>query len=142
MRKNGFSLIELIVATAIVTLAISLANLVYANYVSMDEKFAVQANYYSSLPELADEVREKFKNGLDSGTVSSGVVNCEWSLSNQEVSKQKVFNFNSGTFAESGETYFLNHVAIQCAVGARKLEPIVIKVLTYDLTTVGPGFVI
>lgn len=132
-KKLGFSLIELLVAISILSMAIALANVVYANYVNTDAKFARQALFYSNLSEATDFVRARFKQGEETGAVDVSGLHCRWSLIERTASKRKVHNVETGAVAESGETYYLNTIEIACSADEREIDTIKIKVLTYNL---------
>ena len=131
-KRLGFSLIELLVSISILSMAIALANVVYANYVNSDAKFARQASYYANLPEVADQVRNRFKQGEETGNIQVSSLICDWNLKETTASKRRVYSVESGRVAESGETYYLNTIKITCSESEKLIEAIHIKVLTYN----------
>ncbi len=131
-KRSGFTLVELLISIVIITITISLANLVYANYVRMDEKFTNKSKYYAELPEMTDQIRLEVKQSKDAGELKIDLLNCNWNVSNKIEDSAKSFDLNIGREVKGDITYILNTVDINCSIKESVFTPYQIKVLTLE----------
>ncbi|MEO2268642.1 type II secretion system protein [Pseudoalteromonas sp. YIC-656] len=132
-KQLGFTLIELLVAITLITSTIAIVNLVYSNYVRNDIRFAQTADAYSDLLEATDRVRKELKRtGQQEGSVTINNTNCNWSVINEESSKQAAFDFNTGAITQSGASFILSTVELSCENGKKLLPKLSFKVLDVD----------
>ncbi len=133
IRDSGFSLIELLISVTIITMTIALTNLIYANYVQNDIRFASRSDLYMELPDLVEQIRHKIKQEyLEKGELIHNQTVCNWTTENKQEAGTVSFNAEIGKAVNSAEQMYLYHLLVNCELAEYKHPPFLIKVLVID----------
>lgn len=114
MKSNGFTLLELLIATIILMSALTTAQLIYRNYVDTDQRFSADTRVYSALLDMVSEVRKQLNSDTLSGNVRRGDVQCQFDAEQIEKVRPQVRVSGALTWAPGTRQYEWLKVSLSC----------------------------
>ncbi|KJY95000.1 prepilin-type N-terminal cleavage/methylation domain-containing protein [Pseudoalteromonas ruthenica] len=111
---KGFSLVELLVAVTIATMAIALTQLIYSNFVNFEIKASKRINELESVLTLRDEIIIALEDEQRSGTIELLGKQCNWSSEKREQYTPSRFDIDAGGYINSRYSYQLIDVEFSC----------------------------
>ena len=138
IKGSGFSLIELLISVTIITMTIALTNLIYANYVQNDIRFANRSGLYLELPDAVEQIRQKVQQEFqERGELTHNQTVCHWTTENKLEGSKISFNAEAGKAVSSADKMYLYQVLVSCELAEYNHPPFSIKVLVIDNSFTG-----
>lgn len=127
---KGFSLIELLIAVAIITMTISITSVIYSNYVHNVQKVNARSTLYSELLEVSDSIRKYISlEQLKKGNFDNNSVKCYWEVIDTVTSKGFSADIETGKKITGGEKLNLHTAKVICSHDSKEISPFSLKVL-------------